>query len=182
MKARIAGQKPKGTTASGFVGTARSAHLRESESRLLDAVCSAVEVATSAAFNLIGNSATDDVFLQLLGDSLHRFHTEVERPEEYLLLRNRNVAVPLAFDIAAERAQGLASLCEKIEHALLTEQLLLSTRPKDSQRIADSLQDICEAAHTLCGWVQIYPSFPKESTRLSATLQSATRRSPKIPK
>ncbi len=149
-------------------------HLRDAESRLLLVAWDALENVTGVSFDLVGKSATDDAFLRLLGDALHGFHTHVERPDEYLLLWERNKSVPLALAIAVEKAEILGCLCQVIKDALVTEQHFLANHGKNRKRIADALEEICAAVKAFNWLVQMYPRVPKKARHsLSVRLQSA---------
>jgi hypothetical protein len=161
VKRRTARKKPS-RTAVPATGTGWPRHLRDAELRLVQTVWEALEVVTGVAFDLVRSSITDEAFLQLLGDALYGFHTHVERPEEYLLLRARNERVPPALDIAAEKADSLGCLCQTIREAILTEPHILSHRVEDRKRVADSLQNVCDAAHTFSCWTEIYPRTPEQ--------------------
>ena len=146
-------------------------HVRDAESRLLFAAWEALETVTGVSFHLLRESATDEVFLWLLGDALHGFHTRVELPEEYLLLRKRNESAPITLDIAAEKADILGHLCQTTKDALLTEPHLLINHFEDRRRIVDSLARLSDTAHTFSLLTEIFPRVPKKPLLLGCNWQ-----------
>jgi len=150
-------------------------HVRDAESRLLFAAWEALETVTGVSFHLLRESATDGVFLWLLGDALHGFHTHVELPEEYLLLRKRSGSAPITLDIAAEKAGMLERLCQTTKDALLTEPHLLIDRSEERRRIADSLARLSDMAHTFSLLTEVFPRVPKKPLLLGCNRQLVPR-------
>ena len=144
-------------------------YVRDAELQVVLATWKALEIVTGASLQLTRKSATDDGFLWLLGDWLHSFHTDVEHPDEYLVLQKGNASTALTLDIAAERVGILESLCQTTIDALLNEPHLLFNHPESRRHIADSLRRICDAAHTFDRLTQIFPRVPQQCREVRST-------------
>jgi hypothetical protein len=166
---RGAGRKNAGKVVERVTDGEWPPHVRDAESRLQFAAWEALETVTGVSFHLLRISATDHAFLWLLGDALDGFHTHVELPEEYLLLRKRNRSTPITLGIAAERAGILELLCETTKEALHTETHLLVSHSEDRRSIAQSLTRVCDAAHTLRWLTQIFPHVPRETRQVPSS-------------